>query len=166
MSEAQTQQPRPARPTRRFRAAVWIMIPLVGMMAGVGAFTLVYADGAAYLTNDPRACTNCHVMQGQYDAWIKSPHRSVATCNDCHTPHDFLGKYLTKARNGFHHSLAFTTGNFHEPIMIGAANRSVTEGACRHCHEPIVQAIDAAGAHRGQPLDCIRCHADVGHATE
>jgi len=83
-------------------------------------------------------------------------------CNDCHAPHDFFGKYWTKARNGYNHSLAFTTGRFHEPIQITPKNKSVTEGACRHCHQDIVQAIDAV--HRDEDrMSCIRCHDSVGH---
>ena len=82
----------------------------LGSATGVGSYTFLYADGASYLTNNPTACANCHIMQGQYDAWIKSSHKAVATCNDCHAPHQTIGKFLTKARNGFNHSLAFTTG--------------------------------------------------------
>jgi cytochrome c nitrite reductase small subunit len=83
-------------------------------------------------------------------------------CNDCHAPHDLVGKYATKAINGFWHSVAFSTGRFHEPIEIGARNRGVTEGACRHCHEDIVHAIDAH-PRRAEPIDCIRSHRSVGH---
>ena len=32
------------------------------------------------------ACVNCHVMNEQYDAWLKSGHRHVATCVECHLP--------------------------------------------------------------------------------
>src|SRR5574339_304554 len=92
----------------------------LGLALGVGAFTFVYAKGGSYLTNDPKACVNCHIMQEQYDGWIKSSHRSVAVCNDCHTPHAFLSKYATKGLDGYHHSLAFTSGEFHEPIQIKA----------------------------------------------
>ena len=35
---------------------------------------------------------------------------SAPTCNDCHVPHDFLGKYTSKASNGFWHSAHFTLG--------------------------------------------------------
>jgi cytochrome c nitrite reductase small subunit len=73
----------------------------VGLTVGLGLYTFVYARGYAYLTNNPQACTNCHVMQEYYDGWIKSAHRSVAACNDCHTPHNFFGKYATKLENGF-----------------------------------------------------------------
>ena len=135
---------------------------LIGAATGLGIFTFGYADGAAYMTNNPEACVNCHVMREQLDGWIASSHRAVAVCNDCHAPHDFLGKYLTKGVNGFWHSLAFTTGRFHEPIAIGARNRAVTEGACRTCHADIVELIDRH-PNRSGPLDCIRCHRSVGH---
>jgi cytochrome c nitrite reductase small subunit len=135
---------------------------VVGLGLGVGAYTLLYAKGWAYLTNDPAACANCHVMQGHLDAWIKSTHRAVATCNDCHTPHNFFGKYYVKADHGFWHSYAFTTGNFHEPIHMTARSQQVTEGACRNCHEEIVHAIETIQSNGGQ-LSCIRCHGSVGH---
>ena len=136
----------------------------VGMLGGVGGFTFIYAHGASYMTDDPAACANCHVMHDQYDAWIKGSHKHVATCNDCHTPHDFAGKYLSKGLNGFFHSLYFTTGGFHEPIQIKPRNLAVTEQACRHCHQDIVEAIEF-GTHAAGPMSCIRCHSDVGHAN-
>jgi cytochrome c nitrite reductase small subunit len=137
----------------------------VGAAAGLGGFTFLYARGWSYLTNDPRACANCHVMQEQYDGWVKSSHRSVAACNDCHTPPDFFGKYLTKAENGFRHSWAFTTGDFPEPIHIVPHDRAVTERACRHCHGEVVQAMIAREADPGGRdfVSCIRCHGSVGH---
>jgi cytochrome c nitrite reductase small subunit len=147
------------------RAGITLFVSavLVGACLGVGFYTFIYAKGASYLTNDPQACANCHVMQGQYDAWLKSSHRSVATCNDCHTPHNFIGKYMTKALNGFHHSLAMTSGHFHEPIQIGQRNKEITEAACRHCHADVVDAID--GPHgSAEKMSCIRCHSNVGHA--
>lgn len=135
---------------------------LVGAATGVGAYTFLYAKGASYLVDDPQACANCHIMQDNFDAWNRSSHHAVATCNDCHSLHDPIGKLWTKARNGFNHSLAFTTGNFPEPIMITPANRAVTEFACRYCHQPIVEAIDTHFS-ADDSMSCIRCHSDVGH---
>jgi cytochrome c nitrite reductase small subunit len=139
-----------------------ILVVAVGLALGVGAYTFVYARGAAYLTNDPAACANCHVMREQYDGWVAGSHRAAAVCNDCHTPPGLLGKYTTKALNGFWHSFAFTTGRFHEPIQINARNRAVTETACRHCHTAVVEAIDL-GRHGAPRLTCTGCHAAVGH---
>lgn len=140
---------------------------LIGLTIGIGIYTFVYAKGASYLTNDPQACANCHIMQDQYDGWQVSAHRSVAVCNDCHTPPGLIPKYVTKASNGFWHSYAFTTGDFHEPIQIKERNRKVTEKACRKCHGPMTLAIEGPeGPHRaGQEIACLRCHSDVGHQT-
>jgi cytochrome c nitrite reductase small subunit len=138
---------------------------LAGVAAGVGGYTFVYARGSSYLTNDPRACTNCHVMNEQYDGWVKGSHRAVAACNDCHTPPRLVPKYWTKALNGFWHSFAFTTGRFPEPIRITPRNREVTEQACRHCHREVVQQMDG-GAVPGEARErvaCLRCHLSVGH---
>lgn len=135
----------------------------VGLAVGTGGFTFAYGRGASYLTNDPEACANCHIMQEQYADWLRGSHRSAAVCNDCHTPKGPIRKYLVKADNGFWHSFAFTTGFFHEPIRIKPRNRTVTEQRCRGCHETVVAMIDPAH-DRGEPLSCIRCHADVGHA--
>jgi len=134
----------------------------LGVAAGIGGYTFIYAKGFSYMTNDPAACANCHIMDDFYNAWRKSSHHAVAVCNDCHTPHNFLGKYMTKASNGYHHSFAFTTGRFHEPIQITPRNRAITEAACRYCHQNIVQQID--NFYRGNDsLSCLRCHASVGH---
>ena len=137
---------------------------LFGIAAGVGGFTFVYARGASYLTNDPRACANCHVMDDWYGAWTKSSHHAVAVCNDCHTPPGLVRKYWVKARNGYHHSTAFTFGGFHEPIQISSANRAVTEEACRNCHGELASAIE--GPHAGgAETSCVRCHDSVGHLS-
>src|ERR1044071_4771880 len=85
---------------------------LIGIAVGVGLYTFAYAKGWAYLTDDPAACANCHVMREEFDGWLKSSHRSVATCNSCHTPKNLIGKYYTKASNGFWHSFFFTTGGY------------------------------------------------------
>lgn len=137
------------------------VVMLAGLAIGLGAYTFIYAKGYSYLSNDPAACSNCHVMREYHDGWMKSSHRSVAACNDCHTPHGAIGKYATKASNGFFHSLAFTSGRFPDAIEMKDRNREVTEAACRRCHEDIVLAMD--GRHRVQKVSCLRCHATAGH---
>lgn len=134
----------------------------IGTALGIGGYTFVYAKGYSYLVNDPAACANCHVMQEQYDGWLKSSHRSVATCNDCHTPPGLIPKYATKAENGFRHSFAFTTGRFPDNIQIVPRDEAVTEKACRKCHTDIVDMIE--GPHSGvSKMSCARCHRSVGH---
>lgn len=150
------------RLTRLTKTKLIVISVILGLATGLGSYTFIYARGYAYLTNDPNACANCHVMQEQFDGWVKSSHRNVATCNDCHTPSGFVAKYANKASNGFWHSFGFTTGWFHEPIQIKPHNRQITENACRKCHTSIVEAIEPHGLPQNQ-LDCLQCHRNVGH---
>jgi len=144
---------------------------LVGVLAGLGTFTFGYGKGGSYLSNDPQSCANCHVMQPHLDSWQKSSHHHVASCNDCHLPHDFAGKWITKADNGFFHSVAFTLQDYHDPIQIKPRNRRVTQRSCIHCHSDLVHALLADGSEINltdgstqHSFSCVHCHSDVGHA--
>jgi cytochrome c nitrite reductase small subunit len=157
---------RPRKLARLFAAVpIWTwaaFAALAGAVIGLGAFTFAYAQGFSYLSNDPASCVNCHIMREQWDGWNAGSHKAVATCNDCHTPHNnVVSKYAVKALNGFRHSYAFTTGNFHEPIQITALNRSVTEHACLYCHGELTTPMSHADSD--DPTDCLRCHQGVGH---
>jgi cytochrome c nitrite reductase small subunit len=168
MAEPSSSRKEKGLKTRVARRPHWETLLIVaisvtaGVAVGLGGFTFVYAKGGSYLQNDPAACVNCHIMNEQYTAWYKSSHRSVAVCNDCHAPHDFLGKYMTKASNGFWHSFGFTTGRFADPIRIKPANLEITEKACRGCHGAVVHAIGAEQSGT-DGLSCVRCHDSVGH---
>lgn len=139
------------------------LVILLGCLIGLGTFTFGYGEGHSYLSSNPTACINCHVMQSHYDSWLASSHKDVATCNDCHLSHHPVGKWITKADNGFFHSLAFTTDSFHEPIRIKPRNRRVTQQACLHCHADFVDALLPA-VHGGETVSCVSCHSSVGHA--
>lgn len=141
-----------------------LLAVLAGIPAGVGAFTFGYAKGFSYLSTDPRACVNCHVMNEQYDAWLKSGHRHTATCVDCHLPHEGLAKWIAKADHGFRHSAAFTLQNFKEPIEITPRDRVLVLENCMRCHGELVQALTASDGHE-RGLDCLHCHAGAGHAA-
>ncbi len=140
-----------------------LLAVLVGLLGGLGTFTFSYGKGASYFSNNPESCINCHIMQDHWDAWQKSSHRHVAVCNDCHLPHHPIKKWVTKADNGFFHSLAFTLDNFHEPIQIKRRNSVVAQGACMYCHGDFVHQITVIDED-GDSLSCVRCHSDVGHA--
>lgn len=151
-------------PKRRPLKWLLLLLPvLFGSLVGTGTFTFMYANGASYLSNDPNACANCHVMNDHLSAWRKSSHHAVATCNDCHAPHDSLiGKYFVKGVNGWNHSLAFTTGRFPDEMQMTDFNRKVTENACRHCHGELTNSIETTHA-QGEMVSCLRCHHEVGH---
>jgi cytochrome c nitrite reductase small subunit len=135
---------------------------LLGVLIGLGGYTLVYADALSYMSNDPKVCANCHIMRSEYDSWQKSSHHHVAICNDCHLPRDFLGKYLAKALNGFNHSKAYTLQNFDEPIAIKPFNSAIVQENCLACHRALVQdAVMARGP--AQEASCVHCHSSAGH---
>jgi cytochrome c nitrite reductase small subunit len=143
-------------------AAPVFLAVVFGVLLGLGFYTFGYARGSSYLTDDPNACANCHVMREQHESWMKGSHHSAAVCNDCHTPPGFAAKYATKALNGFLHSLAFTSGRFPDEIQITRRNFEVTESACLKCHEEIVLGIRATREHR-EDVSCIACHQTAGH---
>ena len=87
---------------------------------------------------------------------------NIGGCNDCHTPHSLIPKYLVKAENGFWHSFYFTTGLHPDPIQAREVSVRIAEKNCRRCHAEVVDQIDSRAVH-GRELDCIRCHRDVGH---
>ena len=132
----------------------------VGVLGGLGMATFHYADGTSYLSTDPAACVNCHIMQSQYDSWQKASHHTVAACVDCHLPHDFFAKYVAKAVHGWNHSSAFTLMNFHEPIRMTAQSAADAQANCERCHADLIHAQSAGP--EGAP-ECRRCHHDVGH---
>ena len=140
-----------------------ILAVLVGVLVGVGAFTFRYAEGLSYFSTDPRACANCHIMQPQFDSWQKASHHGVATCVDCHLPHDFVGKYIAKASNGYHHSKGFTLQDFAEPIRLKALNFENLQRNCIECHAEMVHGLVAGATTDADAVNCLHCHQTVGH---
>lgn len=132
----------------------------LGLLLGLGGFTFRYAEGLSYLSTDPEACTNCHIMQSQYDSWQKASHHTAAVCVDCHLPPGFVSKYLAKAENGYHHSKGFTLQDFHEPIMMKPRSAAALQANCLRCHGDITHAMqtDTDGA-----VQCVHCHRAAGH---
>lgn len=139
------------------------VVVCAGVFLGVSTFTFIYAKGWSYLTNDPATCANCHIMQNQFDGWMHSSHRNVAGCNTCHTPSSFVGKWYTKASNGFWHSFYFTSGTFPEPIQITKRSLKITERRCQECHRSLVQSMHGSLDKNKGDRWCTRCHSNVGH---
>lgn len=144
--------------------AILVLSLLFGAIAGGGIFTFVYGQGWSYLTNDPKACMNCHIMTEQYNGWTKSSHHAVATCNSCHTPKNMVAKYIVKGINGFEHSLAFTTGKFPDPIKIKKLSFEITQNACMNCHKSLWEGPRTINSsHFDSKNKCMSCHKNVGH---
>lgn len=140
-----------------------LSIIMMGVVLGLGLFTFQYGEGLSYFSADPSACVNCHIMQPQFDSWQKASHHTVATCVECHLPHDFVPKWLAKAENGYLHSKAFTFQDFHEPIFIRERNKRILQDNCLQCHGDLVHGISGRNATYPEIVSCIHCHSSVGH---
>ena len=140
-----------------------LMASLLGLFVGLGSFTFYYGEGFSYFSKDPAACMNCHIMTQQFNSWQKASHHTAATCVDCHLPHSFIKKYISKAENGWNHSKAFTLANFHEPIMVTPKNKRILQENCIKCHHHMVGNLVHGSTSSPDAVDCIHCHRSVGH---
>jgi cytochrome c nitrite reductase small subunit len=146
-------------------AGLWLFALAIalGFATGIGLYTFRYAEGLSYLSTDPQACVNCHIMRPQYDAWLKSSHHNVARCVDCHLPHTFFAKWFAKAENGYRHSKEFTAQTFPEPIAIRSRGREILQENCVACHGNLVHDIASGPRGDADELRCVHCHSSVGH---
>ena len=140
-----------------------VLLISIGLILGLGAFTFYYAEGHSYLSKNPEACVNCHIMNTQYDSWQKASHHTAATCVQCHLPQSFPHNYISKAENGFNHSKAFTLQNFHEPIAITEKNSRTLQENCMNCHSEMTQNLTHGSTTDEDAIGCVHCHRNVGH---
>lgn len=137
------------------------VIILIGIITGLGLHILFAANAVSYLSDDPEACVNCHVMNPEYATWQKSSHGRVTVCNDCHVPHDnFIRKYMFKASDGLRHATMFTFRLEPQVIQIKQAGRDAVQENCIRCHGKLVETIKM---NMGEGQYCSDCHREVPH---
>jgi cytochrome c nitrite reductase small subunit len=138
---------------------------LVGVGIGLALALVRIANAASYLSDDPRACINCHVMTDAYASWQRGSHVQVAVCIDCHVPHDsIVAKYAYKARDGLKHSYVFTMGREPQVLSLSARAVPVVQSNCVRCHERQVSGITGQGAGAGPMVPerrCWDCHHGI-----
>jgi cytochrome c nitrite reductase small subunit len=141
----------------------WACAASGGACLGLAGYLVILSNGASYLSDDPRACINCHIMRPQYSTWQHSSHGRGTTCNDCHVPHDsVIRKYWFKATDGARHSALFTLRM--EPQVIKARQESleVIQENCVRCHTDTLAPV-AGSVHSASDRACIECHREVPH---
>lgn len=145
------------------------VIILCGIFVGIGGYVLHVSNATSYLSSDPEACINCHVMTTAYATWQNSSHAEVATCTDCHLPHDnIFHKYWFKANDGLRHTTIFTMRTEPQVIRIKESGAKAVQQNCIHCHENVMQEITAghAGLIHGTDDEgryCWDCHRQTPH---
>jgi cytochrome c nitrite reductase small subunit len=140
------------RPPKEWRILVTL---LLGIFIGVILFILHAARATSYLSDDPKACVNCHVMAPQYATWERGSHGKVTNCNDCHVPQDnFVNKYLFKASDGLRHSFMFTFRLEPQVIQIKEAGKKAVQQNCIRCHSMLfIRFIKAIATNNDEEAD-------------
>ena len=118
---------------------------LAGVALGMAVVLVRIANAASYLSDDPQACINCHVMTDAYASWQRGSHGQAAVCIDCHVPHSSIAaKYAYKARDGLKHSYVFTMGRAPQVLGLSARAVPVVQANCVRCHSHQVMMIETA----------------------
>lgn len=150
----------------------WVIPAIIISTAilGLGIYILNVSKATSYLSDDPKTCINCHVMVPEYNTWMKSSHKNVATCNDCHVPHDnIFKKYFFKAADGARHATIFTLGTEPQSIKMHEAGQEVVKQNCIRCHQNQIQDdklfkhVKNPEIHTGD-RNCWECHREVPHS--
>lgn len=143
---------------------------VAGVLAGLGGYTMYMSRAYSYLSDDPAACINCHIMTPYYQSWNHSSHAQWATCNDCHVPHDnIVAKYAFKAKDGLYHSAVFTMRAEPQVIRPREESYQVIMNNCIRCHTQLntefvkTGMIDYADTKHGQGKACWDCHTEIPH---
>lgn len=126
---------------------------------GAAAIVTHISRAPSYLSDDPSACINCHVMNNAYATWLRGSHGRVAKCTDCHLPHDNpVHKFAFKGMDGLRHSWVFTLRR--EPQVLHPSRRAipVMQENCLRCHAQQFQMVRLAGVSERR---CWDCHKNI-----
>ena len=148
-------------------------LTLIAVVVAVVLGTRLFHESKAtsYLSDDPAACINCHVMDSYYVSWQRSSHAQSATCVDCHLPaSDPVDMLVSKARDGWNHSVAFTLNTYNKRLLISDDGARRVQQNCIRCHaaqsQPVTHGSDGKYAYGNTTLDdrkCWDCHRLVPH---
>ncbi|HCO66463.1 MAG TPA: cytochrome c nitrite reductase small subunit [Dysgonomonas sp.] len=141
-----------------------------GLIVGLGIYTVYMSRAYSYLSDDPAACINCHIMTPYYQSWNHSSHAVWATCNDCHVPHDnVVNQYAFKAKDGLYHAAIFTIKGEPQAIRPRDDSYGVIMDNCIRCHTQLntefvkTGMISYCDVKEGKGKACWDCHTQVPH---
>ena len=146
-----------------------IALFILAIIIGLGLFIMKEAEVISYLSDDPQACVNCHVMTPTYNSWMHSSHREWASCNGCHVPHNnIVNQYYFKAKDGLYHASIFTLRAEPDVIFMREESQEVVQNNCIRCHLQQVtetKYTDWMENHSTNRTErqCWSCHREIPH---
>ena len=145
-------------------------IIITGAFFGIFIYTFITSRAYSYLSDDPKTCVNCHVMDPYYATWMHSSHGRDVTCNDCHIPQDnIVSKYFVKGLNGYNHAAVFTKRTEDQSMRAIPMNSQAIMNNCIRCHTQLNTEFVETGRHSWREMQeiggsaCWDCHRDVPH---
>ncbi len=116
----------------------------------------------AHRLDGPDFCGACHLMDSWVNTWSHSAHRDVATCGDCHLPHDLVRGAYYKAFVGVRDGVETVLGAWPTPIKLSNHGGVVTQENCYRCHQRLVWETNETS--RGKERFCWNCHRNTPHS--
>ncbi|QIZ76023.1 NapC/NirT family cytochrome c [Ferrimonas lipolytica] len=170
----------------------WLFgIPLGGFIALiVGALLWIGFETSLEVTSTDKFCTSCHNSPSQFVAAEMQhlPHRNnasgvIATCHDCHIPHEFFPKLWVKATSAAthvtHHLMGeittkeeFESNRLRMAEKVWAHLEQSDSHECRSCHKVeemnVAKQSETAAQYHDVLKDedgptCISCHKGIAH---
>jgi cytochrome c nitrite reductase small subunit len=134
------------------------IIPAVFGSTALFVFIFFGPPDVYTLTSSPAFCSSCHVMEYQYDAWLKTGlHRNIK-CVECHLPNDNFPNHMAwKGIDGTKDVIFFYGRLFSEPMKISDHGKAVAQKNCVRCHGEMVSRITLG------ERTCWSCHRRVTH---
>ncbi|WP_075860373.1 cytochrome c nitrite reductase small subunit [Carboxydothermus pertinax] len=110
----------------------------------------------AYL-DSPKFCSSCHVMEKEYQGYLKKPHSGKVSCGGCHLPAGFPRYGIEKTYSGIRDFLSFSYRTYPDVIKISARSQKIVEENCLRCHQGATEKL------LGVAQRCTFCHRQVFH---
>lgn len=155
-------------PPHRWKLPVTMVLAI---FLGLFFYSIYLSKAGSYLSDNPQTCINCHVMVPQYATWNHGSHRELASCNECHVPHNnVVSTYYFKAKDGLRHATMFTFRLEPQVIQIKDAGIEVVQQNCLRCHEELIitaeQQVNNKAFHSERETRlCWECHRETPHGT-
>lgn len=141
----------------------------IAILIGLSVYSVYLSKAGSYLSDNPQTCINCHIMVPQFATWNHSSHREIASCNDCHVPHNnIFSHYYFKAKDGLRHATIFTLRAEPQVIHIKEAGVEVVKQNCIRCHERLLLGAEYQINNKVFHSDretrlCWECHRETPH---
>ncbi|KJS21391.1 MAG: cytochrome C nitrite reductase [Clostridiaceae bacterium BRH_c20a] len=113
------------------------------------------------MLDGPEFCGSCHFMEPWVETWYHSAHREVASCGDCHIPHDLVRGAFYKAYTGSRDALETITGQIPRSFLISGHGSEVVHENCLSCHSDLLRIVGDTKDEEG--VYCFRCHRNTPH---